>query len=199
LSLARTISDRRLFSWRPACRFRDPGAQIICFACYPVVSAARPGRRTGGSSPPHRLGGRRSGRAHPARRRHPRRGLPGRAARGPQLAQAGIQLVQVGGSHDLVHPGDESPAAAASARVDTPSARSDASAQVRSRSARSTRHAARGTRSSTRRCRRRVAVRSAICMHSACPTCSVQQGGHAGVFMAWFLPAPPYLKLTSPR
>jgi hypothetical protein len=41
-------------------------------------------------------------------------------------------------------------------------------------------HDLRAARSSTRRSRRHVAVRSAICMHSACPACSVQQSGHAG-------------------
>ena len=75
---------------------------------------------------------------------------------------------------------DESPAAAASARMDTPSGRADASAQLRSRPACSNRYAARDTRSSTRRSRRHVALRSAIFMHSACPACSVQQSGHAG-------------------
>ena len=75
---------------------------------------------------------------------------------------------------------DESLTAAASARMDTPSARADASAQLRSRSACSSRHAARDTRSSTRRSRRHAAIRSAIFMHTACPACTVQQSGHAG-------------------
>ena len=77
-------------------------------------------------------------------------------------------------------PKDESPTAAASVRMDTPSARADANAHLRSRSACSSRHAARDTRSSTRRSRRHAAVRSAIFMHTACPTCTVQQSGHAG-------------------
>jgi len=74
---------------------------------------------------------------------------------------------------------DESLTAAASARMDTPSARADASAQLRSRSACSSRHAARDT-SSTRRFRRHVTVCSAIFTRTACPACTVQQSGHAG-------------------
>ena len=46
---------------------------------------------------------------------------------------------------------ETSPAAAASARIETPSARAEASAQARSRSACSRRHAARDTRGSTHR------------------------------------------------
>jgi hypothetical protein len=49
----------------------------------------------------------------------------------------------------------ESPAAAASVRIETPSARAEASAQLRSRSACSRRHAARDTR-------RQAAIRSVI-------------------------------------
>jgi hypothetical protein len=56
----------------------------------------------------------------------------------------------------------ESPAAAASVRIETPSARAEASAQLRSRSACSSRHAARDTRRSTRRSRRQAAIRSVI-------------------------------------
>jgi hypothetical protein len=65
-----------------------------------------------------------------------------------------------GRSLSLANREDESLTAAASARMDTPSARADASAQLRSRSACSSRHAARDTRSSTSR--RHLAVRSAI-------------------------------------
>jgi len=54
------------------------------------------------------------------------------------------------------------PAAAASVRIETPSARAEASAQARSRSACSRRHAARDTRCSTRRSRRQAAIRSVI-------------------------------------
>ena len=56
----------------------------------------------------------------------------------------------------------ECPAAAASVRIETPSARAEASAQARSRSACSRRHAARDTRCSTRRSRRQAAIRSVI-------------------------------------
>jgi len=63
---------------------------------------------------------------------------------------------------DLVHPAGESPAAAASVRIETPSARAEASAQARSRSACSRRQAARDTRCSTRRSRRQAAIRSVI-------------------------------------
>jgi len=52
-----------------------------------------------------------------------------------------------------VDPAGDSPAAAASVRIDTPSARAEASARLRSRSACSRRHAARDTRSRTRRSR----------------------------------------------
>jgi hypothetical protein len=45
-------------------------------------------RRTGGASPPHRAAGRRSGRARPARHRHPRRDLPGRASPRPAASPA---------------------------------------------------------------------------------------------------------------
>jgi hypothetical protein len=37
----REHADRRLFSWRPACRFRDPGEQIICFA-WPAHGSSAP-------------------------------------------------------------------------------------------------------------------------------------------------------------
>jgi hypothetical protein len=57
---------------------------------------------------------------------------------------------------------ETSPAAAASVRTETPSARAQATAQVRSRSACSRRHAARDTRCSTRRSRRQAAIRSVI-------------------------------------
>ena len=57
---------------------------------------------------------------------------------------------------------ETSPAAAASVRTETPSARAGASAQARSRSACSRRHAARDTRCSTRRSRRQAAIRSVI-------------------------------------
>jgi hypothetical protein len=64
----------------------------------------------------------------------PESGFPGRLTRRPQLTQRRIHLIEVGG-HNLVHREDESPAGAASARMDTPSARTDANAQLRSRSA----------------------------------------------------------------
>ena len=57
---------------------------------------------------------------------------------------------------------ETSPAAAASVRIETPSARAEASAQARSRSACSSRHAARDTRCSTGRSRRQAAIRSVI-------------------------------------
>ena len=57
---------------------------------------------------------------------------------------------------------ETSPAAAASVRIETPSARAGASAQARSRSACSMRHAPRDTRCSTRRSRRQAAIRSVI-------------------------------------
>ena len=82
-------------------------------------------RRTGGSSRPHRPGGRRSGRARPARRRHPHRVFGAGPARGPQLPQGNIQLVHVRGRRDLAHPGEDSAAAAASLRIETPSARAE--------------------------------------------------------------------------
>jgi ABC-type nickel/cobalt efflux system permease component RcnA len=63
----------------------------------------------------------------------------------------------------------DSPAAAASLRTDTPSARAEASAQMRSRSACSRRHAARDTRRSTRRSRRQAAIRSVIVTLTPCP------------------------------
>jgi hypothetical protein len=56
---------------------------------------------------------------------------------------------------------ETSPAAAASVRIETPSARAEASAQARSRSPCSRRHAARDTRCSTRRSRQ-AAIRSVI-------------------------------------
>ena len=68
---------------------------------------------------------------------------------------------------------DESLTAAASVRMDTPSARAEGVSS-------SSRPAARDTRSSTRRSRRHLAVRSAIFMRTACPACAVQQSGHAG-------------------
>jgi hypothetical protein len=55
-----------------------------------------------------------------------------------------------------------SPAAAASVRIETPSARAEASARARSRPACCRRHAARDTRRSTRRSRRQAASRSVI-------------------------------------
>jgi hypothetical protein len=101
----------------------------------------------------------------------------GRPARRPQLTQRRVQLTEVGGGHDLVHPRGREPGRGGERGMDTPSARADASTQLRSRSACSSRHAA---RSSTRRSRRHTAVRSAIFMHTACPACTVQQSGHAG-------------------
>ena len=56
----------------------------------------------------------------------------------------------------------ESPAAAASVRIETPSARAGASARARSRPACSRRHAAGDTRCSTRRFRRQAAIGSVI-------------------------------------
>src|SRR6266496_2890442 len=73
----------------------------------------------------------------------------------------------------------ESLTAAASARMDTPSARADASAQLRSRSACSRRH---------------LAVRSAIFTHTACPACTVQQSGHAGGSDDTVLTGTPYYR-----
>ena len=86
----------------------------------------------------------------------------GGPARSPQLPQGGIQLVQVRGRRDLVHPGRDSAAAAASVRIETPSARAEDSAQPRSRSAWSRCQAARDTRRSTRRSRRQATIRSVI-------------------------------------
>jgi len=63
---------------------------------------------------------------------------------------------------------DESLTAAASVRMDTPSARADASAQLRSRSACSSRHAARETRASTRRSRRAASICSLIVTRPSC-------------------------------
>jgi hypothetical protein len=56
----------------------------------------------------------------------------------------------------------ESPAAAASVRIETPSARAEASAQACSRSACSRRQAARDASCTTRRSRRQAAIRSVI-------------------------------------
>ncbi len=115
-------------------------------------------RRTGGSSRPRRPGGRRSGRARPARRRHPQRGLRGRASLRPATpperhpARPGPRPP----------PGRDSAAAAASLRIETPSARAEASAQARSSSACSRRQAARDTRRSTCRSRRQATIRSVI-------------------------------------
>ena len=74
-------------------------------------------------------------------------------ARGPQLPQRDLQPVQVRGCRDLVHPRRESLAAAASVRIETPSARAKASAQLRSRAACSRRQAAHDARSSILRSR----------------------------------------------
>src|SRR4029077_1047827 len=59
----------------------------------------------------------------------------------------------------------------------------------------SRRHVSRDTRSTTRS-RRHVAVRSAVFMHSACPACSVQQGGHAGGVRGVVLTGTPLVTLT---
>ena len=92
----------------------------------------------------------------------------GRPACCPQLAQRRDRGVQVGTGHELVHPGGDSPIAAAKARIEIPSARAETSAHVRSRPACSSRQAARETRASTRRSRRAAAIRSLIVSRPAC-------------------------------
>ena len=86
----------------------------------------------------------------------------------------------------------ESPAAAASVRIETPSARAEASAQLRSRSACSRRHPARDTRSSTRRSRRQAAIRSVIVTLTPCPCLPAMFSKLDGLtpFLAPLLPAP---------
>ena len=83
------------------------------------------------------------------------RSSPSAASRPSRSTAAAIWCTRAG----------ESPAAAASLRTETPSARAEASAQLRSRPACSRRHAARDTRSSTRR---QAAIRSVIVTLTPC-------------------------------
>ncbi len=83
----------------------------------------------------------------------------------------------------------DSPAAAASLRIEIPSARAETSAHVRSRSARSSRHAARQTRASTRCSCRPASIRSPIVTRPTLPAVFRKLDAGA-VLMARLLPAP---------
>ena len=82
----------------------------------------------------------------------------------------------------------ESPAAAASVQIETPSVRAEASAQARSRSACSRRHAAWDTRASTCRSRRQAPIRSVIVTMTPLQEFSELDGQRR--FVAPLLPAP---------
>jgi hypothetical protein len=82
----------------------------------------------------------------------------------------------------------ESPAAAASVRIEIPSARAEAGAQLRSRSACSRRHAVRETRVSTGRSRRQAAIRSVIVTMT--PLQMFSELDSQRRFLAPLLPAP---------
>ena len=131
----------------PARGDRRPGAGSPP-AGTPRRAGGSASRRTARASPPHRRADPRSARGRPVPRRHRHRGRPGRPARSPQLTQRRVSSPRPAAATIWCTREDESRAAAASARMDTPSARADASAQLRSRSASSGRHA-RDTRSST--------------------------------------------------
>jgi hypothetical protein len=92
----------------------------------------------------------------------------GRPARCPQLTQRRVRASRPASATSWCAREGDSPAAAARARIEIPSARAETSAYVRSRSACSSRHAAWETRASTRRSRRAAPIRSLIVTRPAC-------------------------------